>query len=367
MPAKAEAATPGDQPEEPAAEAASAASNLPEVPGDVPERSHALWHLLLRAFGRTPRPREIEVWEQRLARGIDARAFIRQLVASRQFSGTRFVRAHNPPGHYFSPVVDPDQVRDYVEMVRRAGPDDLPGIVFDLDAMEAFWRANRAWIAATPFTPEPRPGARYFYAGGPYSYGDAITLRAMMGHYRPRRIVEIGSGLSTACMLDTAEELGLSEFSLTCVEPYPRRLRSLLRPGDEARLTLHERPVQGMPLDLFRGLEPNDILFIDSTHVLKTGSDVHYELFYILPALARGVVVHFHDCRFPLEYSDIQIFQKNYSWNEAYGVRALLMDSTRYRVIFSGSLFAAEREALVRETCADFLRNPGSALWIAVV
>jgi predicted O-methyltransferase YrrM len=366
MAAKHRDALEGEPAEDQSEDAADQAGNLPEVPGDIPEGSHALWHVLMRAYGRTPRLREIEVWERRLERGIDARAFVRQLVASKQFSATRFVRAHNPPGHYFSPVVDPDQVRDYVDSARRAGPDDLAGIVFDLDAMEALWRANRDWIAATPFTSDPRPGARYFYRGGPYGPGDAITLRAMIGHLRPRRIVEIGSGLSTACMLDTAEELALADFRLTCVEPYPRRLRSLMQPGDETRLTLHEQPVQGVPLDLFRTLEANDILFIDSTHVLKTGSDVHYELFHILPVLARGVVVHFHDCRFPLEYSDIQIFEKNYSWNEAYGVRALLMDSTRYRVMFSGSLFARHREELVRETCADFLRNPGSALWLRV-
>jgi predicted O-methyltransferase YrrM len=321
---------------------------------------------LLRAFARTPRPHEIVTWEDRLARGIDARVFIRRLVASRQFSGIRHVRAHNPPGHYLSPVVDPDEVRDYVDAARRAGPDDLAGIALDLDAMETFWNANRDWIASTPFTADPRPGTRYFYKAGPYGYGDAITLRAMLRHLRPRRIVEIGSGVSTACMLDTADELALEDFRLTCIEPNPGRLRTMMRPGDEARITLHERPVQGMPLDLFRGLEANDILFIDSTHVLKTGSDVHYELFHILPALARGVVIHFHDCRFPLEYSDVQIFEKNYSWNEAYAVRALLMNSTRYRVIFWGSLFAQHREELVRETYADFLENPGSALWLRV-
>jgi predicted O-methyltransferase YrrM len=360
------ATAPGDAPADGSEDGADAADNLPAVPAEVPERSHALWHVLLRAYGRTPRPRDMEVWEQRLARGMDARAFLRQIVASRPFRETKFVRAHSPPGHYYSPVVDPDAVRAYVEEARRAGAEDLAGIVLDLDAMEGLWRANRDWIAATPFTEAPRPDARYAYLAGPYAFGDAITLRAMMGHFRPRRIVEIGSGLSTACMLDTAEELGLAELRLTCVEPHPGRLRSLLRPGDEARIALHERPVQDMPLDLFRALEPNDILFIDSSHVLKTGSDVHFELFHILPALARGVIVHFHDCRFPLEYSDIQIFRKNYSWNEAYAVRALLMDSTRYRVIFWGSLFALHRAALVRETCADFLRNPGSALWIRV-
>ena len=189
----------------------------------------------------------------------------------------------------------------------------------------------------------------------------------MIGHFRPRRVIEIGSGFSSACMLDAAEHAGLEEFHLTCIEPFPKRLKSVLRSDDEGtRVTIHERGVQQMPLDMFAALEPNDILFIDSTHVMKTGSDVHYEIFYILPVLKPGVVVHFHDCRFPLEYSDTQIFEKNYSWNEAYAVRALLMYSTRFKVFFSGSVFAREREALVRETIPDFLRNPGSALWLLV-
>jgi hypothetical protein len=127
-----------------------------------------------------------------------------------------------------------------------------------------------------------------------------------------------------------------------------------------------EQGVQGFDLERFRQLERNDILFIDSTHVLKTGSDVHYELFHILPVLRPGVLVHFHDCRWPFEYSDKQIFQKKYSWNEAYGVRALLMYSTRFRVIFYGSLFAVERPELAHDVSPTFTRNPGSAIWLQV-
>jgi len=82
--------------------------------------------------------------------------------------------------------------------------------------------------------------------------------------------------------------------------------------------------------------------------------------------LKPGVIVHFHDCRFPLEYSDKQIFEKNYSWNEVYAVRALLMDSTRYKVFFSASLFAIERRQMVQRVSPTLLRNPGSALWLRV-
>jgi predicted O-methyltransferase YrrM len=276
------------------------------------------------------------------------------------------VRVHNPPGHFFSPVVDPDEIGDYYRMSASAEPHDLAGIDFHLDDMVAFWTRNRDFIAATPFTSEPDGKHRYHYRGPPFPEGDAITLRAMIGHFRPRRIIEIGSGFSTGCMLDSAEHAGLDTVRLDCIDPYPQRLRSLLRPGDLARVRIHERGVQGMPLDMFRELEAGDILFIDSTHVLKTGSDVHYELFYILPVLKPGVLIHWHDCRFPFEYSTEMVFRKNYSWNEVYAVRLLLMDSRRYRMVFWGSLFARVHEELIARTIPIYLRKPGSALWAQV-
>lgn len=337
---------------------------------DVPsaeEQARPIYELLLRVLGRTPQTREIDAWERRMKLLQGAETFVEQLMASPQVRKTKHVRTKNPPGHFFSPVVDPDQVRDYVDQNRRAGPEDLGGIDFHLDDMRAFWIRMRDVIAATPFPDSSDPAFRYNFSGGPYGVGDATTLRAMMADLRPKRIIEIGSGYSSACMLDTADELGLDAFSLTCIEPYPDRLRSVLRQSDHTCVTIVENGGQMHPLDAFRQLEENDILFIDSTHVMKTGSDVHYEIFEILPVLKPGVVVHFHDCRFPLEYSDIQIFQKNYSWNEAYAVRALLMYSNRFQVIFSGSLFAQVEPDLVEETFPKYLRNPGSALWLRVI
>jgi predicted O-methyltransferase YrrM len=265
----------------------------------------ALQQMLLRLWGRSPRPGDIERLSAKVEQGQSAKAFIRQMVGMKPFLDNKQVRCHNPPGHFFSPVVDPDLVRDYYEMSSNA--QQLPGIDLPLQGMEEFWMENRDFIRSTPFADEPGEN-RYGFDNGPFNHGDGITLRAMIGHFRPRRVIEIGSGLSTACMLDSAEHAGLAEFDLVCIEPYPARLRSVLRAGDP--VTIHEQGVQNFPLDAFRALEANDILFIDSTHVLKTGSDVHYELFHILPVLKPGVVVHFHDCRFPFEYSEKQIFEK---------------------------------------------------------
>lgn len=327
-----------------------------------------LEQVLLRLFGRTPNQREIELWGGKLAANMTARAFLRQLTSSKGFLANKSVQVKNPAGHYFSPVVDPDLVRDYYQMSSNLAPDEIGGIDFHLDEMLAFWEKNKAFIASTPFSDAPDGKHRYCYRGGPYGYGDAITLRAMIGHFRPRQMIEIGSGYSSACALDSAEHAEIDDFQLTCIEPYTTRLKSVLRPDDlDTRVKILERGVQGVPLDLFRSLEKNDILFIDSTHVLKTGSDVHYELFYILPVLKPGVLVHFHDCRYPFEYSEKQVFEKNYSWNEAYAVRALLMYSSRFRVVFSASLFAKLHTDLIQQTCPTFLRNPGSAIWMQVV
>jgi hypothetical protein len=196
--------------------------------------------------------------------------------------------------------------------------------------------------------------------------GDAVTYRAMINALRPRHIIEVGSGFSSACALDTLDEIGQSATRLTCIEPYPAALRKRLRADDQMRMTIIESSVQEVPMQTFSTLEENDILFIDSTHVLKTDSDVHYEFFSVLPILKPGVMVHFHDIRWPFEYPHQFIFERDFSWNEAYGLRALLMYNSRFSVAFYNSLFAVSHSALVRETFADFMINPGSSIWLRV-
>lgn len=335
---------------------------------DVGDKHRPLWELLRRAFNRPVTSGELAAWAAKIDGDLPAKRFVRQIASSSPIKDQKLVQAKFPAGHFFSPVVDPDLVGDYVAMSRAAANDGIPGIEFPLAEMEAFWNRNAEFISTTPFIGTPGPANRYDHGSGPYPIGDAITLRAMIHDARPRRIIEMGSGYSTACMLDSAEHCGLEDFHVTCIEPYPGRLHSVLRPGDiGTRVTLLETTAQSVPLTVFSELEPNDILFIDSTHVLKTGSDVHYQLYFLLPRLPKGVLIHIHDCRWPLEYSDKQIFEKNYSWNEVYGVRALLMYSERFKVAFSGSYFAEQRERLIRETSPLFMRNPGSALWLRVV
>jgi hypothetical protein len=119
-----------------------------------------------------------------------------------------------------------------------------------------------------------------------------------------------------------------------------------------------------MRLELFEQLQPGDFLFIDSTHILRTGSDVCFELFEILPRLASGVIVHFHDVFWPFEYPAEWIVDENRSWNELYALRAFLTDNGKWKILFFNNYFAKLERSLVEKTFPTFLRNPGGALWL---
>lgn len=150
-----------------------------------------------------------------------------------------------------------------------------------------------------------------------------MLLAAMMRHARPNRVVEIGAGFSTAMMLDTVERFLDAPVSIEAIDPEPQRLRTLLRPGDERWLTLRVGLVQDMPTVSFTSLQPNDILFIDSSHVMKLGSDVSFLFFEVLPRLAPGVLIHLHDIAWPFEYP-VGHYQHGWAWNEAHALRLLL-------------------------------------------
>jgi len=275
----------------------------------------------------------------------------------RQLNGLPVVPAFLD-GHYHSPVVDPRTVGPYVAQERVLDPEQLAGIQLDALTMRRLWLKNLDFTRRSAFEDQPTPHRRYGYLGGPFPYGDAITLRMMIRHLGPRRIIEIGSGYSTACMLDTADELGDYGISITCIDPDTARLRSLLRPADYDRVTIFERPVQEVLPEIVDTLRANDLLFIDSTHVLKTGSDVHFEFFHLLPRLKPGVVVHFHDILYPFEYPHEWIFDLNYSWNEAYVLRS------SYSVEFWNGLFARKFANEIREEFPTFMKNPGGSIYL---
>ncbi|GGF75920.1 hypothetical protein GCM10007301_39880 [Azorhizobium oxalatiphilum] len=268
-----------------------------------------------------------------------------------------------PPGHFYSPIVDVETVRDRIAWAWSNLPERLPGLAIDRAAMVAAWADLLPHLQACPFTAEPDARFRYHFENPAYAHGDGSVLYAMIRRHRPRQLIEIGCGWSSACALDAIErELG-GACDVTFIEPYPQLVRDLMatRPFPHRLLPV---PVQEVPLAEFARLQRDDILFIDSTHVLKTGSDVWYELCEILPALAPGVIVHFHDVFWPFEYPEEWVLEQNRSWNELYGLRCFLQDNAAWEILFLGNYMSALERPRVAAEYPTLLQNPGGALWL---
>ncbi|WP_169578577.1 class I SAM-dependent methyltransferase [Salinimicrobium terrae] len=163
-------------------------------------------------------------------------------------------------------------------------------------------------------------------------------------------------------MMDTNDLFFNNEIDLTFIEPFPdNRLRHLIGKAEE-QVKIIEEEVQAVNLDLFKGLETGDILFVDSSHVVKTGSDVHFILKKVLPILKKGVLIHFHDIHFPFEYPKDWVLN-GFGWNEVYYIHAFLMYNGEFKIrMFNDFLSKCHSEKI---TSIPFMpKAAGSSLWL---
>jgi Methyltransferase domain len=319
------------------------------------------------AIGRKPTDDEL-AYGLRQAEAANLLIYLAELLDCPEARQNTPVRAEAPlfvpPGHYYSPVVN---VHEY-ERTRPPRPVETQfhGISFNETAQLANFRSLGAHLNTIDFPTQPSKDFRYYFENDFYSYGDALVLSAFVQALLPRRIVEVGSGYSSAVILDTLDRLEPSRNHTACtfIEPHPERLKSLLRPVDFQRVTIIERPVQDVDINIFTELEAGDLVFFDTTHVLKTGSDVHHNLFQILPALAPGVVIHFHDVFDGFEYPKAWIVRDNRSWNELYALRAFLMYNQKFEIVLMNDAIARRFSVEAGEISRNFMKNPGGGLYL---
>jgi hypothetical protein len=271
-----------------------------------------------------------------------------------------------PPGHFYSPIAD---LKDLA--AREAAIFDPEAPLPDVDlapaAQRALWdklvaHAKRFTIAVTK-DEAAAAGQRFYYDNDQFGPGDATIYAAMLLEHKPKRLLEVGSGFSSALLLDINAKFFGGAIASTFIEPYPDRLLSVLSEADKARTTLLREPVQNVPLSVYGDLEAGDVLFVDSTHVAKAGSDVNHIFFRVLPALKPGVIIHFHDIFHPFEYPREWFFNGNRSWNELYLLRAFLMNNASYQVLFFNSWFA-HKHPECRDVLPNFWKNPGGGFWM---
>jgi len=242
-----------------------------------------------------------------------------------------------PDGHFYSPVVDIDEV---ARNQQRIWPDhpDLQGIRFRPSQQRRFLtRDFRRYVRDYDYPDEPRPegDAYQFYTKNPqFSWLDARALFVMLRSLRPRTMIEVGSGFSSLLTADVNRRFFGNRLEFISIDPFPPAPVAEGVPGISR---LVRAKVEDVPLSEFQRLHRGDVLFIDSSHVSKTGSDVNRIVFEILPRLQAGVVIHFHDVFLPNDYPRDWVLGEGRSWNEQYVLRALLMFTDAFEILFASA------------------------------
>jgi predicted O-methyltransferase YrrM len=290
---------------------------------------------------------------RRAARALGVRGALKAMAGRLGFF---LVRAD-----YYSPVPDIEALPEGFW----TQPRELLGVDLELDAQRAFLEQELA-----PYIAEFAAGGAPtdFHSGnGLYDSVDAELLYAIVRHRRPRHVIELGSGMSTLVLgaaLARNRADGVNA-NYRAFDPYPR---PALEEAVGRTAILERRRSEELGLEPFAALEPGDILFVDTTHTVKAGNDVLHIVLDVLPSLAPGVLVHFHDIFLPWEYPRRWLVEDEYYWAEQYLLHAFLMFNERYRVLLSAHALTRAFPDTVRRLIPSFSpEGPGGcagAFWL---
>jgi predicted O-methyltransferase YrrM len=264
------------------------------------------------------------------------------------------------PGHFYSPI---PSLEDIERAINAAPLESYGGIDLGEDRQLALLERLSKYYAEVPFPAEKKEGFRFAFHNPSYSWGDAIILFCMIRELKPRRILEIGSGHTSALILDTNERYFDGSIECTFVEPHPELLFSLLRPDEERRQRLIPKKLQDVDLTLFDALETGDILFVDSSHVVKAGSDCQLLFSDILPRLNPGTLIHFHDVYDRFDYP-AEWLREGRGWNEQYILRAFLQFNSEFWIKLYTAYMVTRYREWFEKHMPNCLRNSGAQIWI---
>lgn len=267
------------------------------------------------------------------------------------------------PGHFYNPIPDSLEVENFeYGIVESEEVIEKSGINFNYDFQQERLEDFKSLYSELIFEKSKSKNFRYYYNNPNYSYSDAIFYYSILRKYKPRKVVEIGSGFSSCLLLDVNEFYFDSSIECIFIEPYPDLLNELIKPTDNIKLFANK--IQEVDLSLFEELNENDILFIDSSHVLKAGSDLNFILFHILPRLKKGVMIHFHDVFYPFKYPSEWIFEHKRAWNEIYAIRLFLTHNDRYSMVAFNTYLQIKNQEWFENNMPLCLENCGGSIWI---
>lgn len=263
--------------------------------------------------------------------------------------------------HYYEPLINPHK---YLNPALRENR-QLPGIDLNdkmqLSLLESF-NYNEELLA---FPLKKQSELEYAYDNGSFKSGDAEYLYSTVRHFKPARVIEIGSGNSTllvasAIKKNIAEDKHYSCEHI-CIEPYEQPWL------EKTDAKIIRKKVEDMELGFFTTLQENDILFIDSSHMIRPQGDVLFEYLTLLPLLNKGVIVHIHDIFTPNDYLHEWLFSERLFWNEQYLLEAFMSFNAAFEVIGALNYLSHHHTTAFSSKCPIFAkekgREPGS-FWI---
>lgn len=276
---------------------------------------------------------------------------------------------HAIPIHFYEPTPDLKNLDNKIWQKTS----DLIGIdmneQYQLSLLDSFASKYRHEYESFPRRKTKIP-YQYFTHNTSFSTINGEILYCMIRNFKPKKVLEIGSGNSTyvsaQAILKNKQEN--HEGELIAIEPYPK---PTLERGFPGLTRLIKNNLQEVPISEFESLQENDILFIDSSHMLKLGSDVHYEYLEILPRLNKGVIVHIHDIFLPAEYPKSWIMNDHYFWNEQYLLQSFMTYNNNFEILWASNylhLKHPEKLASISNSYSDFAKKRNwtgpSSFWI---
>ena len=265
---------------------------------------------------------------------------------------------HVTPVHFYQPIPDTQSLPETLW----THPSDLAGVEMnETTQLELLREHIPKFRDEYEQLPTSSPGReKGFYVNNTLFGGvDALVAYCMVRHFKPRTIIEVGSGFSSLVLGQAAERN--KRAGLICIEPFPREF---LREGFPGLRSLIEKKVQDIELEFFSQLESDDILFIDSSHTVKIGSDVNYLFLEVLPRLRPGVIVHVHDIFLPFEYRRDWVLDELRFWTEQYLLQAFLAFNSEFEVLMANSYLKHCHEEDLKAAFPTLSRWEGGSFWM---
>jgi predicted O-methyltransferase YrrM len=255
--------------------------------------------------------------------------------------------------HYYHPLINP---KKHLTKSLRADR-SLKGIDFNEDKQLELLSKFNYNDELLSFPLEKSANIEFYYNNGSFCSGDAEYLYNVVRFFKPKRIIEIGCGASTLMIKNAIKKNIYDDPDYTCnhicIEPYEQPWL------EKIGIEVIRKKVEELDVSFFETLGANDMLFIDSSHMIRPQGDVLFEFLEILPILKSGVLVHVHDIFFPKDYLDEWVLKDHLFWNEQYLLEAFLTFNNKFDIIGALNYLTHHHREELSVKCPVFANQPG--------